>query len=79
MKNIIKFTTLVFIFISLYSVSLFAQWEVYIDSDLMFIMKFDKQNESALRSCVNTLSVDDWEPAYNNNLIAIEYYSIMIK
>ena len=79
MKNIIKFTTLVFIIISLYSVSLFAQWEVYIDSDLMFIMKFDKQNESALRSCVNTLSVDDWESAYNNNLIAIEYYSIMIK
>ena len=71
--------TLVFIIISLYSVSLFAQWEVYIDSDLMFIMKFDKQNESALRSCVNTLSVDDWESAYNNNLIAIEYYSIMIK
>ncbi len=79
MKNIIKFTTLVFIIISLYSVSLFAQWEAYIDSDLMFIMKFDKQNESALRSCVNTLSVDDWESAYNNNLIAIEYYSIMIK
>ena len=79
MKNIIKFIILSLALISLFSLSLFAQWEVNIDNDLMFIMKFDKQNESALRSCVNTLSVDDWESAYNNNLIAIEYYSIMIK
>lgn len=71
MKNIAKFITLVFIIIILSSVSLFAQWEISIDSDLMFITKFDKQNGSALRICVDTLSVNDRAYVYDNKLVAM--------
>ncbi|MEI0604246.1 hypothetical protein R4K55_08480 [Brachyspira alvinipulli] len=71
MKNIIKFTTLVFIIISLYSVSLFAQWEVNIDNDLMFIMNFDDKNESALGVGVDTSIADNWASAYGNAQISV--------
>ena len=71
MKNIIKFIILSLALISLFSLSLFAQWEVNIDNDLMFIMNFDKENESALGIGIDTSIVDNWISAYDNHQIAV--------
>ncbi|ADG72084.1 hypothetical protein [Brachyspira murdochii] len=67
MKKIIKFNLLIFLFISVFSIPLFAKWEINIDNDLMFIMNFDNKYESVL----DTSIADNWLSAYDNHQIAV--------
>lgn len=76
MKNTIKFTLLVFFIFSIFSISLFAQWEVNINGDLMFILSEDIENDSALGVGLDTSIVDDFYSVYNNyNIAAVMFYS----
>ncbi|WP_304353266.1 hypothetical protein [Brachyspira innocens] len=71
MKKIIKFNLIIFLFLSLFSIPLFAKWEINIDNDLMFIMNFDNKYESVLGIGVDTSIADSWASAYGNHQIAV--------
>ena len=60
MKSTIKFILLVFFIFSIFSISLFAEWEVGIEGDLMFIANGDMKNISLLAIAVNTTIADDY-------------------
>lgn len=80
MKSTIKFTLLVFFIFSIFSISLFAQWEVNIGGDLMFIINKDMENTSALVIAVNTSIADDYLLVYDKYSIAVVlFYSDKIK
>lgn len=76
MKSTIKFTLLVFFIFSIFSISLFAQWEVNIGGDLMFIINKDMENTSALVIAVNTSIADDFLSVYDKySIAAVIFYS----
>lgn len=80
MKNTIKFTLLVFFIFSIFSISLFAQWEVGIEGDLMFIANGDMKNISLLAIAVNTTIADDYLSVYDKySIAAVMFYSDKIK
>lgn len=80
MKNTIKFTLLVFFIFSIFSISLFSQWEVNIGGDLMFIINKDMENTSALVIAVNTSIADDYLSVYDKySIAAVMFYSDKIK
>ena len=80
MKSTIKFTLLVFFIFSIFSISLFAQWEVNIGGDLMFIINKDMENTSALVIAVNTSIADDYLSVYDKySIAAVMFYSDKIK
>ncbi|MEI0541420.1 hypothetical protein R4K52_01080 [Brachyspira pilosicoli] len=80
MKSTIKFTLLVFFIFSMFSISLFAQWEVNIGGDLMFIINKDMENTSALVIAVNTSIADDYLSVYDKySIAAVMFYSDKIK
>ncbi len=80
MKSTIKFTLLVFFIFSIFSISLFAQWEVNIGGDLMFIINKDMENTSALVIAVNTSIADDFLSVYDKySIAAVIFYSDKIK
>lgn len=73
MKNISKITLIILFILSS---TILAQWEVNIDNDLMFIINFDKENESVLAIGVDTSIVDDILSVYDDSQIAaIVFYS----
>lgn len=76
MKSTIKFTLLVFFIFSIFSISLFAQWEVGIEGDLMLIANGDMENTSALVIAVNTSIADDFLSVYDKySIAAVIFYS----
>lgn len=80
MKSIIKFTLLVFFIFSIFSISLFAEWEVGIEGDLMLIANGDIENSSMLAIAVATSIADDWSSVYNKyQIAAVVLYSDKIK
>ena len=80
MNSIIKFTLLVFFIFSIFSISLFSQWEVNIGGDLMFIINKDMENTSALVIAVNTSIADDYLSVYDKySIAAVMFYSDKIK
>lgn len=80
MKSTIKFTLLVFFIFSIFSISLFSQWEVNIGGDLMFIINKDMENTSALVIAVNTSIADDYLSVYDKySIAAVMFYSDKIK
>ena len=80
MKSTIKFTLLVFFIFSIFSISLFAQWEVGIEGDLMLIANGDIENSSMLAIAVATSIADDWSSVYNKyQIAAVVLYSDKIK
>lgn len=80
MKNTIKFTLLVFFIFSIFFISLFAEWEVGIEGDLMFIANGDMKNISLLAIAVNTTIADDYLSVYDKySIAAVMFYSDKIK
>lgn len=80
MKSTIKFTLLIFFIFSIFSISLFAQWEVNIDGDIMFIINADMENDSALCVGIDTSIVDDSLSVYGkNNIAVVLFYSDKIE
>ena len=80
MKSTIKFTLLVFFIFSIFSISLFAQWEVGIEGDLMLIANGDMKNISLLAIAVNTTIADDYLSVYDKySIAAVMFYSDKIK
>lgn len=80
MKSTIKFTLLVFFIFSIFSISLFAQWEVNIGGDIMLIINRDIENTSALVIAVNTSIADDFLSVYDKySIAAVIFYSDKIK
>ncbi|WP_157148299.1 hypothetical protein [Brachyspira pilosicoli] len=80
MKNTIKFTLLVFFIFSVFSISLFAKWEVGIEGNLMIIANGDMKNISLLAIAVDTTIADDWSSVYNKyQIAAVVLYSDKIK
>lgn len=70
MKNINKFIILIFAFTVMFSSVLFAEWEVSIDGDVMFIANYDKKNESALVIAVDTSIADHFWTVQSDASIA---------
>ncbi|KLI34037.1 hypothetical protein [Brachyspira hyodysenteriae] len=68
MKNIFKITLIILVILSS---TLLAQWEVNIDNDLMFIMNFDKENESVFSIGIDTSIADDILSVYGDSQIAV--------
>ncbi|MEI0562168.1 hypothetical protein R4L22_11365 [Brachyspira pilosicoli] len=80
MKSTIKFTLLVFFIFSIFFISLFAEWEVGIEGDLMFIANGDMKNISLLAIAVNTTIADDYLSVYDKySIAAVMFYSDKIK
>ena len=80
MKNTIKFTLLVFFIFSIFFISLFAEWEVGIEGDLMFIANRKIKNISLLAIAVNTTIADDYLSVYDKySIAAVMFYSDKIK
>ena len=76
MKSTIKFTLLVFFIFSIFFISLFAEWEVGIEGDLMFIANGDMKNISLLAIAVNTTIADDFLSVYDKySIAAVIFYS----
>lgn len=70
-KNINKFIILIFAFTVMFSSVLFAEWEVSIGGDIMFISIDDKKNGSSFAICINTSIADDLLSVYKDILIAV--------
>ena len=80
MKSTIKFTLLVFFIFSIFSISLFAQWEVGIEGDIMLIINADMENTSALVIGIDTSIADNFLSVYDKYSIAVVlFYSDKIK
>lgn len=80
MKSTIKFILLVFFIFSIFFISLFAEWEVGIEGDLMFIANGDMKNISLLAIAVNTTIADDYLSVYDKySIAAVMFYSDKIK
>ena len=76
MKSIIKFTLLVFFIFSIFSISLFAEWEVGIEGNLMLIANGDMENSSALVIAIDTSIADDYLSVYDKySIAAVIFYS----
>lgn len=67
MKKVFKITLIILFILC---PNLLAQWEVNIDSDIMYFMNIDEHNESAFAVAVDTSIADDFLSVHNNDPIA---------
>lgn len=77
MKKVFKITLIIFFILCS---NLLAQWEVNIDSDIIYFMNIDKYNESTFAVAVYTAIADDLLSVYENDSIAtVLVFSTQIK
>ncbi len=67
MKNISKITLIILFILSS---SLLAQWEVNINSDIIYFVNMDIENKSIFTVAVNTSITDDFLAVYDNYQIS---------